>query len=313
MELADGRERRTRRPNAGNLLQDLLQSGLDAAEEHILQQLDDASDSSFTCSTDEECVDAIESDFSAEEVEGTLEDAVVATDLSAWREERQARKVEKDRVAKRLQRAFTPTGRQKAVGAKTKPAVTRPKGRGGAASLQTSSAGTSAEDEEEEDLRQAVRRRPPSSIPCAARLQAALARGRTFRESQQEAEHQQQQQQHVGKDAPLPAAGMIGGGAGRRRRRHATTTTGGVVMHLSYEGQNWGSRVSDSPTCGGAGASRNEGLYGLNLPGQRVVSYSSAHRTAGRTVLTFAIMPPLFGGEAQTAVERMGKRSRVCL
>lgn len=104
MELSDRRAARERRPNAGSKLAELLQDGLDSEEERALQALDDSSDTSFTPSSDEEAVDEIESDFSAEEVEGTLEGEAVESEASIRREERKERQQTKQRTQQRLNR-----------------------------------------------------------------------------------------------------------------------------------------------------------------------------------------------------------------
>lgn len=96
MELNDDRLLRPRRAAAGNLLQDLLVHGLDQEEEAVLAAYDgESSDSSFLVSSDEETVDEVDSDFSAEELSGVLEDEDVEDDATIRREERREKAAEK--------------------------------------------------------------------------------------------------------------------------------------------------------------------------------------------------------------------------
>eukprot|EP00796_Vickermania_ingenoplastis_P007470 gene7470-5265_t len=95
---------RPRRANAGALLKQLLATGLDEEEEALLAAYDTAnSDSSYEPSTDEETVDEVESDFSAEEVQGVLEGEVVETDATLRRDERKERILNRRRQQKRLE------------------------------------------------------------------------------------------------------------------------------------------------------------------------------------------------------------------
>lgn len=106
MELNEEHLRRPRRSTAGNLLQELLQNGLDDEEEAVLQAYDSVySDSSFSISSDEETIDEVESDFSDEELSGVLEDEdiEVEDDATIRRAERKERAAARK---KQLEKAF---------------------------------------------------------------------------------------------------------------------------------------------------------------------------------------------------------------
>ncbi|CCW66015.1 unnamed protein product [Phytomonas sp. Hart1] len=181
MEIAEGRPRRA---NAGNLLRELLEKGLDSGEEKLLQDYDDATtDSSFTSPSDGESEDEVDSDFSDEEEEGTLKGELVETEATARRDERKERKEEKQRQIRRLERFqslpskprgksqdWRPTPHAKQTTAPTENAVHQ--------------LGEEGEDETT-DLRRAVRHRARSTIPLATRLAQAHARAREVRRQEQ--------------------------------------------------------------------------------------------------------------------------------
>ncbi|RHW67262.1 YL1 nuclear protein [Trypanosoma brucei equiperdum] len=118
---------RPRRANRGNMLQNLLEKGLNSDEEKFLNNLSDAtSDSTFT--TSEEAVDEIDSDFSDEEIEGVLEGTTIVTDAALEREERLERKKERQksmRHGKLLGRGAA-VGREQVVKLRLRPPSTIP-------------------------------------------------------------------------------------------------------------------------------------------------------------------------------------------
>lgn len=104
MELAEGRSRRPARANAGSNLQALLERGLDSEEERLLaENSEDSSDSSFTVGSDVEVDDEIDSDFSNEEIEGTLRGEEVETEKDVRRAERRERRAARSQAQRRME------------------------------------------------------------------------------------------------------------------------------------------------------------------------------------------------------------------
>ncbi|RNF07583.1 hypothetical protein TraAM80_03266 [Trypanosoma rangeli] len=93
---------RPRRANRGNLMQELLEKGLNSEEENLLNDLSEATTDSAFSSSGEEAMDEIDSDFSEEEVEGVLHDAEVTTEAMLQQEERQERQKERQRALRRM-------------------------------------------------------------------------------------------------------------------------------------------------------------------------------------------------------------------
>lgn len=92
-----GESRRPRRANRGNLMQELLEKGLNSEEESLLNALSDATSDSTFSGSGGEATDEIDSDFSDEEVEGVLDGAAVQTEAMVRREERRERRAERRR------------------------------------------------------------------------------------------------------------------------------------------------------------------------------------------------------------------------
>ncbi|ESL07799.1 hypothetical protein TRSC58_04508 [Trypanosoma rangeli SC58] len=139
---------RPQRANRGNLMQELLEKGLNSEEENLLNDLSEATTDSAFSSSGEEAMDEIDSDFSDEEVEGVLQDAEVTTEAMLRREEREERQKERQRALRRMGRDV-------------------PK-RKGAAATDASKGAT-------------LRLRPPSTIPLEERLRRAHKRAREVR------------------------------------------------------------------------------------------------------------------------------------
>lgn len=232
MELAEGRTGRSRRANAGSLLSDLLAKGLDAEEEELLRAYSDAtSDSSFSEGSDEEAIDEVDSDFSAEEVLGTLEGEAVETEKDIRRMERAERQRER---ARHVSRSGAFAKRAAAAVAKAKATAAAPRARPAKrrAGRDGSDLDDDEEDEEEEeeggggalDLRKAVRARRAPTIPLDVRLAAAHARAAAQREGHDADEAAE------GGDGALPfsplredATGSFNVGIRRRRRGRGGT------------------------------------------------------------------------------------------
>ncbi|KAH9597245.1 Vps72/YL1 family [Trypanosoma melophagium] len=138
--------RRSRRANRGNLLQELLEKGLNSDEEHLLNDLSDATTDSTFSASGEEAMDEVDSDFSDEEVEGVLDGAEVETDAMLQQQERQERKKERQQALRRM---------------------------GG---------GTTRTNNNSNSVKSAtLRLRPPPTIPLEERLREARKRAREVR------------------------------------------------------------------------------------------------------------------------------------
>lgn len=188
MELHESRLERPRRALAGNLLNELLASGLEEEEEALLQAFDKSnSDSSFTVSSDEETIDEVESDFSDEELEGTLDGELVETEATLRREERL------DKMKKRqkeIQQTFfrAPGGHRKKQAKKKTTAARGDEDRDGeeedeeggseASGSDTSQSRRPPTAETNDSLAAPIRYRPPPTIPLEERLAAALSRAK---------------------------------------------------------------------------------------------------------------------------------------
>ncbi|CCW62555.1 unnamed protein product [Phytomonas sp. EM1] len=239
MEIAEGRPRRA---NAGNLLRELLEKGLDSDEEKLLQEYDDATtDSSFISPSDEETEDEVDTDFSDEEVEGTLKGELVETEATAQREERRERREEKQRQMRRLNQFRTPKARPGVKpgrgGHKLQREVKRdrpeshPPPRGSSETNSTDHDDGEEADDEKMDFLRVLRHRPPPTIPLATRLAQAHARAREVRQQQQllasnsAAANEEATRSPVNPPHPTlsghPKNQCGGGGGTSRKRMHA--------------------------------------------------------------------------------------------
>lgn len=271
MELNEERLRRPRRAAAGNLLQDLLQHGLDAEEEAVLEAYDtENTDSSFSISTDEETVDEVESDFSEEELSGVLEDEEIEPEETVIRREER-----KERAAirkKKLEKAFGKTTEKKDRKVQERKGSTISKG----------------VDEEEEDGRKdgqiegekapqqeseestgsfhtrPVRRRPPPTIPFSTRMADALSRAINVKAALDEQQQQEAAALLSSSSLPVgtslaayisPSSPLSGRSTARARHRRARREALGTFSSCASSGESPSfSSLKNGPVGGGGGS-----------------------------------------------------------
>ncbi|ORC88720.1 uncharacterized protein TM35_000151510 [Trypanosoma theileri] len=183
--------RRPRRANRGNLLQELLEKGLNSDEEHLLNDLSDATTDSTFSASGEEAMDEIDSDFSDEEVEGVLDGEEVETEAMLQQRERQERKKERQQALRRM------GGTQRGGTANTAKPPT-------------------------------LRLRPPPTIPLEERLRAAHKRAREVRAAAASAVTGEREEMNLTTGGGA-AQYNVGATMTRRRRPHRTRGGTGIT------------------------------------------------------------------------------------